>query len=261
MSQAGIAGGGAVSSSPTAAAQSPTSTSERPATPTPQSGRVIAIDPGHGGDELGVVHYGADGRIDLIEKDVNLSVAQRLASLLEKEGYRPVLIRQSDRAVNLPARDLNGDGQVNGDDDLQARIDVANAAGAELLLSIHHNGADPSVRGTSTWYCADRPFGSQNRRLAELVQSSLLKQLKAAGYADVVDMGANDDPPLEKPFGHLFLVGSKTPRVARPSSMPGVVGEPLFVTNDREAKLLAEDSVQLHIARGYLESVRAFFGE
>ncbi|TAK34977.1 MAG: hypothetical protein EPO21_07670 [Chloroflexota bacterium] len=243
----------------------PTSSATAGASPTASayaaSGKIIAIDPGHGGAESGAVHVTA-GKVDLVEKDVNLTIAWQLASLLQREGYRPLLIRQSDRAVNEPARDLNGDGQIDGDDDLQARVDVANAAGADLLLSIHNNGdSSPSTRGTSTWYCADRPFGDQNRRLALLVQSSLMRQLKLAGYTDAIDGGAHDDPPLQKPFGHLFVVGPQTPRVSRPSTMPGVVGESLFVTSDREAKLLSDESVLLRIAQAYLDAVVAFFSK
>ena len=60
--------------------------------------------------------------------------------------------------------------------------------------------------------------------LAELVQAELLAGLREAGYADPIDQGANDDPPLQKPYGHLFLVGPQTPRVARASDDGRTVG-------------------------------------
>lgn len=147
------------------------------------------------------------------------------------------------------------------DDDLQARVDIANRAGADTLVSIHNNGsADPSVRGTSVWYCADHPQGIHARRLAGLLQGAFLEHLRALDYRPL-DGGYNDDPPLGKPYGHLFVVGVKTPRVARALQASGVVGESLYVTNDREAALLARPDVLDALAAAYRDAIVAFRSE
>jgi N-acetylmuramoyl-L-alanine amidase len=222
--------------------------------------RVIAVDPGHGGAETGAVHLGPNRQPDLIEKNVNLQIALYLADQLSAAGYQPVLTRTTDSGVDRPARDLNGDGVIDNDDDLQARVDIANNAGADLLLSVHNNGAaNPTVRGTSTWYARSHPLGERAQVLAELVQKELLAGLRRAGYDDPIDGGANDDPPLQKPFGHLFLVGPKTPRVARVSRMPGVVGESLYVTSTTESALLKKPSIQQAIAAAYVRAVDDYF--
>lgn len=218
------------------------------------------MDPGHGGQYPGAVHPDGHGGYDVIEKDVNLRVALLLADALRETGYRVVLTRSTDTILNTSAEDVNGDGQVTVEDDLQARVDFINSSGADLLLSIHHNGSESrSMRGCTTYYCADRPFADQNRALAEMVQSNLLASLRLAGYTVVPDLGARDDATIGKPYGHLCLLGPTTPVLARASIMPGVVGEALFVSFDGEAALLKDERVLRAIAIGYRDGVQRFF--
>lgn len=110
------------------------------------------------------MHHDSSGKVDLVEKDVNLRIALLLADMLIEEGYEVVLTRTGDSLVNTAGEDLNGDGKVTVEDDLQARVDLINASQADILLSIHHNGFDSPMRGTSTYFCADRPFAE--RRVA-----------------------------------------------------------------------------------------------
>lgn len=225
----------------------------------PSPWAVIAIDPGHGGFEPGSVHRAANGRVDLIEKDVNLAIALRLAAILSDRGYQPVLTRWTDSQVNTTGRDLNRDGRVDTDDDLQARVDIANESGAALLFSIHNNGlSNPLIRGTSAWSCIKAASGAESRRLARSLQGAVLARLREAGYANPIDGGANDDAGLGKPYGHLFIGGPKTPRVARPLDMPAVTGETLYLTNDREAALLQDESILDAIALAYADAVDEF---
>lgn len=228
------------------------------ATPTPPLtvSKVIAIDPGHGGEYAGAVHYDSSGRPDLVEKDVNLRVALLLAGMLKEANYRVVMTRADDTIVNTSRQDLNGDGALTVEDDLQARVDIINEGQADLLLSIHHNasGSTP-MRGTMTYYCGDRPFADRNKALASLLQDSLLTRLRAAGYAEVPDLGVRDDSTIGKPHGHLCLTGPTMPVLARASAMPGVVGEALFVSDDHEAALLKDEKILLAIATAYKDAV------
>jgi N-acetylmuramoyl-L-alanine amidase len=219
------------------------------------AGKVVALDPGHGGIETGAVANNG-----LAEKDVNLRIALELAVMLRSGGFVPVLTRNSDRRVNISGRDLNGDGVVNTDDDLQARVDIANAAHADILISIHNNGsADSSMRGTTIYYCDARPFSGEDIKLAASLRTHIVGSIRAAGYNNSVDRGISDDAPLKKPFGHLFLLGPLTPRMARVSNMPGALGETLYLSNPTEAAWLARDSMIAAIARGYYDGIVGYF--
>ena len=94
--------------------------------------------------------------------------------------------------------------------------------------------------------------------MAALLDEALIARLREASYADRVNGGFHDDSRLGKPFGHLFLVGPQTPRVARVSAMPGVVGESLFVSNDRESALLPDPDILDAIAQAYFDAAVAF---
>ena len=77
---------------------------------------IITVNEGHGGSDPGAV-----GSVQ--EKDVNLDVARRVVSKLNAAGYDARLTRNSDIHMYLTDR-----------------ADIANAAGAALYLSVHHNG-------------------------------------------------------------------------------------------------------------------------
>lgn len=113
------------------------------------TGIVVAIDPGHGGRDPGAL--GGGGRI--LEKDIVLTISERVAQLLAEKGYTPILTRTNDREILL-----------------QPRIDTAVAADASILLSIHANALDRSdISGIETYYL--RP---DSARLAEVMHRNMV---------------------------------------------------------------------------------------
>src|SRR4051812_10110871 len=119
---------------------------------------VVVLDPGHDDRDVGAA-ASVDGRT-LAENDLTLAVANRTAGLLEQAGYRVVLTRRDDSPPS-GNRDLTGDGRVDLADDLQARIDTANAAGGAVFLSIHFNGSpDRRLSGPEVYFSPDRPFAA-----------------------------------------------------------------------------------------------------
>ena len=119
----------------------------------PLSGRLIVVDPGHGGEDRGVCYFPQD----LIEKEINLDVARRLVARLQAEGARVILTREEDAFISL-----------------DERAAAANEAGADLFLSVHTNRipGHPECYGAQTFY---HPSSGEGKRLAELVQEELLK--------------------------------------------------------------------------------------
>ena len=249
----------------------------------PGNGALIVVDAGHGGDEIGAAANG------IVEKESNLEMAQRVQRLLAQSGYRVLMTREdAGRAVT----GIDGPGQPQGFSaqrrDLQARIDIANAAGAALFVSLHSNGLnDPSANGIETYYNSQRPFSGESRVLAQIIQSTVISEMRRTGYS-VRDRGALDDACLRAFQGQcfpLFLLGP--PRVtsrdetlrrggdpstlgfapgqdaiaSRATSMPGVLVELLFISNWEDARLLADDTARETMARGVVLGIARFLTE
>jgi N-acetylmuramoyl-L-alanine amidase len=179
---------------------------------------------------------------------------------LQQAGYEVTITRTKDTQVNVDNRDLTGDGKADVSDDLQTRVDVANRARSDILVSVHFNGAaDPNMKGTYIFWDPDRPFADRNRALAESIQAAMVKSLKDAGYV-TVDRGARTDTSVLA-GGHYFLLSPKTSIVSRSSEMPAVIGEPLFLTNSDDANAARTDGVVEAVARGYLEGIKAYFAK
>jgi peptidoglycan-N-acetylglucosamine deacetylase len=168
--------------------------------------------------------------------------------------------------VNDPPRDINDDGVVDVIDELQARADLANAVNAVVLLSLHFNGLPgTSLGGAGAYYNAKRDFSDDNKRLAELVQRAQLEALASLGY-QARDWGVLPDDIFETPtqakidtgYRHNTLIGPAGPYRTRPTRMPGVIAEPLFLTNRREAELAVRPETRDALARGYARAVREF---
>ncbi len=220
--------------------------------------RVVALDPGHGGPEVGAAGAG------LAEKDVNLRIALRLKALLERDGMIVVLTRDGDRrAVPPPGFEPPPDWRDTRKD-LQARIDIANLAGADVFLSIHNNGSpNPGERGTEVWWDGRRPFAAYNRALAELVLEELLRHIRAAGYP-TVNRGLKEDSSFRIWQGRafpIFVLGPpRTGAVTtRAGNMPAVLGESLFLSNPTEALQLTREEMLDAIARGYHAAITRYF--
>ena len=216
--------------------------------------RTIVIDPGHGGPEIGAASTG------LVEKNVNLQIALKLAALLRADGHNVVLTRDSDRAVS-PA--YTSTRVPNGLKlDLQARIDAANAAHADVFICIHNNGGPAAQSGTEVWFNRARPFAAQNQLLAELTQRSLVEHIRALGYP-VRDRGIKPDDRFRVISGqtyNLFVLGPDRPNQRHtPTAMPGILGESLFISNPADAAMLRQERTLDAIAAGYRAALVQYF--
>ena len=209
----------------------------------------VAVDPGHGRTLDGAL--GADGTR---EADLNLDIGVRLARMLEGAGVGVVLTRSSDTDVNEPPLDLTGDGVIDETDELAARPDLANLARADLFIAVHNNIAvNESVGGPSTFYFDERTFGDRSRRLARLIQAEMLAALDAipTGGWQPYDHGALIYP-------YYVLRDYDPPRLLRPTQMPGVLSEGLFLSNPRELRLLKQPRVRQAMAAAYYEAIARY---
>lgn len=197
-------------------------TSPPPAVVAPTDPRLIVIDPGHGGNDPGAMNQSAG----LVESHLTLSIARRVQALLMRDGWRVTLTRDGDYEVGDP----------NGDDkqELQARCDVANAAGARLFISIHINASVSSMPdGMTTYYWrpADRAF-------AQSIQQAL-----------VAATGDTDDGVKRDNF-----------YVIHHTVMPAVLVEAGYLSNSHDADLLEQPAFLDRIAQGIARGVNDFTG-
>ena len=124
---------------------------------------VVVIDAGHGGSDPGKV-----GNSNILEKDINLSLALKLQKLLEKKNYKVYMTRNGDYNLadskeNEKRSDLSNRKQLIFENDPMA------------VISIHQNSYPSSdVHGAQVFY----PQGSEkSKQLADLIQSALIKGL------------------------------------------------------------------------------------
>ena len=182
-------------------------------------GKVIVVDPGHGGSNPGAVANNTR------EADNNLAVSLKLRDKLTKAGAKVVMTRESDRTVATEGSSL---GQ-----ELAARVNIAEANNADIFVSVHSNSnPDPSIYGTMTFY----PSGKSSK-LALEVQNSIITETGSA------DKGTSP----------------ATFYVLRNSSMPSILVEMGFVTNTGEARRLQEDNYRNKIAQGIFNGVVKYF--
>ncbi len=217
--------------------------------------RRVVIDPGHGGAENGAVGPGG-----VVEKELTLDVARRVAALLRAEGLEVTLTRE-------------------GDDDvaLDTRAGIANNRRADLFVSLHANAArqarahgaetfflsqdstDDAARTTAAlendaagisvveaqqdgelplilWDLAQTQYLRESSRLAETIQARLNEAL-----------GLKDRGVRQAPF--RVLVGA---------TCPAVLVELGFLSNPDEEKLLASPDHRRRLAEALTAAIRDF---
>jgi N-acetylmuramoyl-L-alanine amidase len=215
----------------------------------------VVIDAGHGGHDVGATAHGVR------EKDVTLGIARRLGRLVEERlGVRVVYTRADDRFIELHERGR-----------------VANASCGKLFVSIHANAGGGAARGTETYFLA--PHRSESAREVMARENDVVRlESDSALYADfdaeggivrALAMGAYQEDSqelaglIEREFRggagrHSRGVKQAGFLVLWRASMPAVLVETGFVTNEDEARYLASAAGQDELAGAVFRAVRAF---
>jgi hypothetical protein len=119
-----------------------------------------------------------------------------------------------------------------------------------------------------TLYDPSRPFSARNLRFADLVQRSVLRQLSSHGW-QVPDRGIIPDTSAGAPaltpqaaaYGHLLLLGPASPGwFNHPSTMPGALCEPLFLTEPGEQTIVESKAGQKALAGAFANAIDGYFG-
>ncbi len=197
----------------------------------PKSG-IIVIDPGHGGID------GGTNKDGILEKEINLAVSKRLKMFLEEKGYKVVMTREEDVALD----GLNHSSKSRHQRDLNARVGIINDSNAQLFLSIHVNCnfRKPSTDGAIVFY-NDR--FAENKVLAYSIQRTL-NGMEVNGEKRTLH-----DPVKAR----YFLLGY--------SKIPGVIVETAFMSNSAERLLLTTDNFREQLARAIANGVEYYLEE
>jgi N-acetylmuramoyl-L-alanine amidase len=214
----------------------------------------IVIDAGHGGHD-----FGAIGPSGVLEKDVVLDVALRLAQLVQtRMGAEVVLTRADDTFI--PLRD---------------RTSIANDRKADLFISIHANSSPaPSVAGTETYFlnltsspgaldvAARENAGSDKTvgELKDLIQSittndkiaeseTFAEQVETALYAQALksNIGAKNRGVKRAPF--VVLIGA---------AMPSILAEIGFLTNAKDESNLGKPEYRQKVAEALFKGLSSY---
>lgn len=179
------------------------------------AGRLVVVDPGHGGSQPGAIA----GSVK--EKDVNMSLAQALASALEEAGARVMLTRTSDVTMDLTPRPA-----------------VATANGADFFISLHCNSnlKPESKSGIETYFYRD---GESAPILANAIQKGIC-----------VATGMND--------GGARDCGFKVLRLLENTGIPGVLVECGYLNHSQDRAKLLNEEYRKKLASGIVAGLKAY---
>mgnify|MGYP001140707907 CR=1 FL=1 len=188
----------------------------------PLSGKIIVVDPGHGGDDPGTVSG------NIYEKDINLSISKYLELELTKVGASVILTREGDYDLSHP------NAKWRKKSDFDNRIGMINNSGASMYLSIHLNYlSNTSYSGAQVFYNSE-----ENKEIAMVLQEVLNKEL-------------NGDREIKK-------IPSKTYMYSK-LNIPGVLVECGFLSNTSERDKLKNSLYQQKIALTITEGLLNYY--
>jgi len=213
----------------------------------PRAIRVIAIDPGHGGDDTGT--RGPNGTL---EKDVTLGVARRLRNAIESQlGLRVVLTRTGDTTVAL-----------------DERAAIANNNRADLFISLHTNASiRETAAGAEVFYLSLAEYNEKaseatgqpvpviggGSRVLDIVpweMAQLRYVNQSARWAETVA----DELSLRLPMSPRGIQQAPF-RVLVGANMPSVLVELAFISNADQETQLVSTTFQSAIVNGLLRSI------
>ncbi|MBR5880589.1 MAG: N-acetylmuramoyl-L-alanine amidase [Clostridia bacterium] len=173
----------------------------------------MIIDAGHGGEDGGAV-----GVTGLVEKDLNLDLAKRLAALLEERGYRVIMTRTEDVLLYDRNTDYHGRKKAL---DLAARQAVGDANPDAVFVSLHANTFSEAIyHGLQVWYSPNNPEAAV---LAECIRACVTAQLQPENHRQSKPAGSN--------IYLLYHLGT-----------PAVLVECGFLSNPTECRMLEDDA-------------------
>lgn len=195
--------------------------------------QTVCLDPGHGGKD------GGKAAGHNYEKNYTLLLAEETAALLKEKGFRVVMTRTNDEAVELSERPL-----------------LASRRGADLFVSLHYNAADGGTHGMEIFCLTPAGMSSSDQGGGKSSQPA------EAGNAQD-DRNVLLGYQLQKSITHslpLEDLGLKRSRfeVLRLARVPAVLIEGGFMTNAEEARNIYDAAFRKRMARAIVNGILAY---
>lgn len=193
----------------------------------PLSGKIILLDPGHGGPD------GGAGTGKTLEKDIALDITLKVRDYLQEQGALVIMTRETDKDLADP--DTRGYSRRKVED-LKKRLKMINKSDNDLFLSIHLNAIPSSRwRGAQTFYA---PQHNENARVAKFIQDELRKNLE-------------NTERKAKPINQVYIL--------KHAKKPGALVEVGFLSNPSEKQLLKTESYQEKVAASIYKGILRYF--
>jgi len=183
------------------------------------------------------------------EKDLNLAIGQKLATLLKKNGFSVIMTRSCDTSVPL-----------------EKRIEAINQKiKADLLISIHANSAASCRASGIETFCLRPSLFTTAQRVHDSKCRIVINKCREIQYKksehlakliqNITVAAAKKVNPAVISRGVKFAVA----RMLLGIDFPGALIEVGFVTHEQEASLLKTDAYQSVIARGICTGILSYF--
>lgn len=189
------------------------------------AGKVVVVDPGHGGHDPGA-KGGAQSAV-VLEKTLNLAISKLIAQELTAQGASVIMTRSDDTFIPLRERPA-----------------IANRANADFFISVHINSNTVANKtsGQITFYHMQDPMGIL---LAECIQSELKKS------SGLPSLGTWSDSRIYKNGGFAVL---------KHATMPAVLLELGFINHDTDRRVMQTANFQRAVAQSVVRGLRNFLG-
>lgn len=195
---------------------------------------ILALDPGHGGEEDGANYYGE------VEKDVNLKIARYVKERLEEyNNVKVVLTRDGDEQVSL-----------------KERVDRAVQAGADMFISLHCNASvSHKSHGASVYISTGEGRRKELREFADyfLGEFEAIGLDNAGTFARVTQMGGRrGDGSFDDYYGVL--------RHSYNNGIPSLLVEHCFMDSPMDWNYIRNDEGIHKLAVADVNAIVAYYG-
>lgn len=179
---------------------------------------TIVIDAGHGGEDGGAVSESG-----MLEKDINLSIANDTSALFYLLGFDVTQTRKTDIALD------NGEDTIRKRkvSDMKKRLEIFNSSKENTIISIHQNKfSESKYHGTQIFYSPNNP---KSKQLADSIKYSVKSLLQP-----------DNERECKKADSGIYLLKN--------TNNPAVIVECGFISNGEECKNLLDSQYQKQMA-------------